>query len=143
MNHHWVRRAGCSNWLRELACVLVLVLGPAVPRGAEAQFRGIRFEITQVGDTTFRFPRGTAGWVQAGVTGIAVDPKERDALIARFRVIRVDSGLATALVTGQTTRVATTHIVVLEEPPRPWYKAITFWGGAVLGAALGVLVGRG
>ena len=36
------------------------------PRVVQAQFRGVRFEITQVGDTTFRFPRGNAGWVKPG-----------------------------------------------------------------------------
>ena len=77
----------------------------------------MRFEITQVGDTTFRFPRGNAGWVKSGMKGIAVDPRRRDALVAQFRVVRIDSGLVTAVVTGQTTRVATEHVVVMSEPP--------------------------
>ena len=106
----------------------------------QAQSRGVRFEITQVSDTTFRFPRGSAGWVKAGVTGIAVDPRRRDVLVARFRVARVDSGLVTAVVTGQTTRVATEHIAVMAEPPRPWYKGITFWAGTVFGIVIGALI---
>ena len=124
------------------AAALCLMVCMAVPGVAAAQFRGIRFEITQVGDTTFRFPRGFATWVKEGVTGIAVDPRRRDVLVARFRVIAVDSGLATALITGQTTRVATEHVVVLREPPRPWWRGLTFWGGTALGAALGFLLGR-
>lgn len=133
-----VRRASCSCWFSGLGLGLVLWLG-APP--LQAQFRGVRFEITQVGDTTFRFPRGTAGWVKPGETGIAVDPRRRDVLVARFRVARVDSGLVTAVVTGQTTRVATEHIAVMTEPSRPWYKGITFWGGAALGAVAGFLLG--
>ncbi len=120
---------------------LLLVLGLVIPaRSAPAQYRGVRFEITQVGDTTFGFPRGDATWVKPGITGIAVDPRRRDVLVARFRVIRVDTGFVTALITGQTTRVATEHVVVLNEPARPWYRAATFWGGAALGVILGVLV---
>lgn len=117
------------------SCALALV-----PIATEAQFRGVRFEITQVGDTTFRFPRGNAGWVKTGATGNAVDPRRRDALVARFRVVRVDTGLVTAVITGQTTRVATEHIAVLAEPPKPWYKGITFWGGTVFGAVIGALI---
>ncbi len=116
----------------------MLVLGAGT---AEAQFRGVRFEITQVGDTTFRFPRGDAGWVKAGGSGIVVDPRRRDVLVARFRALRVDSGLVTALVTGQTTRVATEHIAIMTEPPRPWYRLATFWGGAIIGAILGFAAG--
>ena len=119
------------------ACVLGLVLG-AGP--AHAQFRGVRFEITQVGDTTFRFPRGNAGWVKAGITGISVDPRERDALVARFKVLKVDSGLVTAMVTGKRTRLTTEHIAVLAEPPKPWYRGITFWAGTVFGIVVGALI---
>lgn len=125
----WVVIAGC--WL-----------GPGLhPAEASAQFRGVRFEITQVGDTTFRFPRGSAGWVVPGKTGNAVDPRRRDVLVARFRVVRIDSGLVTALITGQTTRVSTEHIAVISEPPKPWYKGITFWAGAVFGMILGFAIG--
>ena len=123
--------AGC--WV----CVLGLVLVASI---AQAQSRGIRFEITQVGDGTFRFPRGTAGWLRRDMTGHAVDPRRRDALVARFRIVRVDSGLVTALVTGLTTRVATDHIAVMDEPPKPWYRGITFWAGTVFGIVVGALI---
>lgn len=130
-----VLRTGCS-----ICCLVGLTLGA---RPIEAQFRGVRFEITQVGDTTFRFPRGRAGWVRPGLTGIAVDPRRRDALVARFSVARIDSGLVTAVITGLTTRVATEHVAVMSEPPRPWYKGITFWAGTVFGAVLGALIAGG
>jgi len=119
--------------------LLVLALGlTAAP--AAAQSLGARFEITQVGDTTFRFSRGTAGWVRLGTTGIAVDPKRRDALVARFSIARIDSGLVTAMIMGQTTRVATEHIAVLSVPPKPWWKGITFWAGTVFGVVIGALI---
>ncbi|HEX9563236.1 MAG TPA: hypothetical protein VF981_04665 [Gemmatimonadaceae bacterium] len=128
------------RWLVRAGCLFsFLVLGrAAVPAPAGAQVSGVRFEITQVGDTTFGFPRGTAGWVKEGVTGIAVDPRRRDVLIARFLVIRVDTGFATALITGQTTRVATEHVVVLNQPSPPWYRTATFWGGTFVGVVLGL-----
>lgn len=122
--------------------LMVLALGlTAAP--AAAQLTGVRFEITQVGDTTFRFSRGRAGWVKVGTTGIAVDPRRRDGLVARFRIARIDSGLVTALITGMTTRVTTDHIAVLAEPPKPWYKGITFWAGTVFGIVIGALIAGG
>jgi len=125
--------ASCCRWL----LLVALVLGP---RPAAAQFRGVRFEITQVGDTTFRFSRGSAAWVRDKATGLVVDPRSRDAFVARFTVARVDSGLVTAVITGQRSRVATEHIAVMAEPPKPWYKGITFWAGTVFGVVIGALI---
>jgi hypothetical protein len=134
-----VRRAGSvlRGWCWTCCLGVGLLLGAG---DVQAQNRGIRFEITQVGDTTFRFPRGRATWVKPTTSGIAVDPRRRDILVARFRVMKVDSGLVTALITGMTTRVTTDHIAVITEPPKPWYKGITFWGGAVFGFVIGALV---
>ena len=129
----WLLVADCLSWL----LVLGLLLGPNT---AGAQSRGIRFEITQVADTTFRFPRGSASWVRVDMTGIAVDPKQRDILVARFRIVGVDSGLVTARVTGATTRVTTEHIALMAEPPKPWYRGITFWAGTVFGIVVGALI---
>jgi hypothetical protein len=131
-----VRPLAGARW-RTGVLLLALALG-ATP--AQAQFTGVRFEITQVGDTTFRFPRGNAGWVRPEMTGIAVDPRRRDILVARFKVARIDSGLVTAVITGMTTRVATEHIAVLDAPPKPWYKGITFWAGTVFGIVIGALI---
>ena len=119
---------------------MVLAVG-ATPAGAQS--RGVRFEITQVTDTTFRFSRGSAAWVRPEMTGHAVDPRRRDILVARFRVARIDSGLVTAIITGMTTRVATEHIAILAEPPKPWYKGITFWAGTVFGIVIGALITGG
>lgn len=119
-----------------LSFMVVALAGPA-----HAQFRGIRFEISRVGDTTLAFPRGSEKWIKAGQSGIAVDPRRRDALVARFRVVGIDSGFVMAVVTGQTTRIVTDHIAILDEPRRPWYKTVLFWGGMAIGAALGTMVG--
>lgn len=107
---------------------------------AIAQYRGVRFEITSVGDSTFSFASGNEKWIRTGLVGIAVDPKRRDALVARFRVISVRAGEASALVEGQTTNLRTDHVVVLEEPRRSWYRQSAFWWGLVTGSALGASV---
>jgi uncharacterized membrane protein YoaK (UPF0700 family) len=76
--------------------------------------------------------------VRAGAAGTAIDPRRRDELVARFRVLGVREGSATALVTGQTTAITTDHVATMEEPRRPWYRHRTFWSGLILGAALGL-----
>ena len=117
------------------ALVGTLVAAPL----ARAQESATRFEITAVGDTTFSFRVGQEfGWVRRGQRGIAVDPRRRDVLIARFRVLRVAEGQATALITGQTTTVEVTHVALLTRPHTPWYRQPTFWAGLVLGGAIGI-----
>lgn len=118
------------------ACVALVLCSARV----DAQYRGVRFEITRVGDSTFFFSAGAEKWIKKGSAGIAVDPKRRDALVARFRVTAVDAGEASALVEGQTTNVRTDHVVILEEPRRSWMKQPTFWWGLVTGSALGASV---
>ena len=116
---------------RILVRVVALALGAfllAVPRNAGAQQVTARFEITSVGDSTFTFAIGPQRWVAQRTRGIVVDPAQRDALVARFRILRVDEGVVTALVTGQTTVVTTQHFVVMNPPPLPkWYKRSVFW----------------
>ena len=115
---------------------LLLAAAPA----AHAQPSATRFEITAVGDTTFVFRVGDPqDWVRRGMSGIAVDPRRRDVLIARFRVTAVRDGEATALITGQTTVVETEHVALLTRPETPWYRRPTFWIGLVLGGAIGVV----
>lgn len=125
--------------MRALAATAALLTVLAVP--ADAQLRGVRFEVVNVGDTTVAFRAGGERWIHTGDRGIAVDPRRRDALVARLRVLRVERGTATAVVTGQTTAVTTDHIVVFQEPKRRWFASKSFWGGIVAGAALGAVVG--
>ena len=117
--------------------LLLLALG-AVPE-AGAQASATRFEITAVDDTTFTLRLGPHDWVRPGLRGIAVDPRRRDVLIARFRITDVREGEATALVTGQTTVVEVSHVALLTRPETPWYRQRLFWIGALLGGAIGVL----
>ena len=80
--------------------------------------------------------------MKRGARGIAVDPTDHDAMVARFQVVRVDSGKATAIITGQTTRVTTDHVALIERPTVPWFKQGAFWIGAALGALVGVVSTR-
>lgn len=121
-----------------IVATLLLVLSA---RPAVAQVSGVRFEITEVADSTFAFFRGRVKWVRPRQSGIVVDPQRRDALVAQFRVLRVDSTTVTALITGQTSRVGLEHMAVIEEPRAPWFRTLRFWGGALVGFTLGVLAG--
>jgi len=112
-----------------------------VARPAAAQELTQRFSISEVGDTTFTFAVGNTRWVKPKQRGIAVDARERDALVARFRVLSVEQGVATALITGQTTRVTPSHTVMMQRPPERWYANPRFWAGTVVGLVGGVLAG--
>ena len=87
------------------------------------------------------FPRGAARWVRPGLVGIAVDPRRRDALVAQFRVVKVDSGVASAVIIGSMTRPQTDHIAILQQPPRAWFRTPLFWGSLAIGFALGAMTG--
>jgi hypothetical protein len=127
--------------MRALVLGLVIAaLGSGSP--AAAQSGAFRFEILTATDSTITIPTDQMSWVKRGTRGIAVDPREHDAMVARFQVVRVDSGQATALITGQTTRVTTDHVAVIDRPHVPWYKQGVFWIGAVVGAAVGVVASR-
>ncbi len=109
---------------------------------AEAQLRGVRFEITAVGDTTLSFNVGRERWLRRGERGIAVDPRKRDVLVARLQLLGVGAdGVATAVITGQTTAITTDHVVIIQEPRPSWYRRKAFWGGLVAGLALGIVTG--
>lgn len=107
--------------------------------GAEAQVRIARFYVDSVTDSTLVFRLGKVDWLRPGTTGIAVDPRQRDALVARFRVISVGERRAEALVTGQTTFVTTDHVALVEEPPRRFWRESSFWVGTLLGSVIGAV----
>jgi hypothetical protein len=121
-----------------LAALLMLTLGLcALASPARAQERAIRFEIIDAQDTVFTFAVGRYPWVAPGQRGIVVDPRRRDVLVARFRVLTVQEGLATALVTGQTTTLSTSHSALLDEPTKAFWRRGTFWTGLLIGIGLG------
>ncbi len=96
-----------------------------------------RFDVVSVEDTTFTILIGPDRWVRRGTIGIAVDPARRDALVARFRILSRLGDSATALVTGQTTRVSATHVALIREPVPGPLQQEAFWTGLFLGVAAG------
>ncbi|HEU6451089.1 MAG TPA: hypothetical protein VFT57_06685 [Gemmatimonadaceae bacterium] len=131
--------------MRHIAITLTLSIFLLAAPGAgalRAQQGAYRFNIASAGDSTFSFPLSRDSWVKKGMHGIAVDPARHDVLIARFIVTRVTRDSAVALVTGQTTRVTTDFVALLERPVKPWYLRPTFWLGGVLGAIVGVVASR-
>ena len=121
--------------------VLGAATAAALATRAGAQDLTQRFSITTVQDTTFTFAVGRTRWVKPKQRGVAVDARARDMLVARFRVMRVDNGVATALITGETTRLAPVHTVVMDRPPDRWYRRPIFWAGLVSGLVVGVFGG--
>jgi len=121
---------------------LALAAGFTAPRAVRAQDSAVRFEIRTVGDSTFTFAATQAPWVARGQKGIAVDPRRRDGLVARFVVLGVDAGVANALILGQSQKVTTDHVVLLRPPQSRWYASKRFWIGALGGAAAGFVAGK-
>lgn len=97
-----------------------------------------RFDVISVEESTFTILVGGERWIRRGVTGVAVDPRRRDALVARFRVIGRAGDSATALVTGQTTRLAPTHVALIRQPVPGPLRQDAFWAGLFFGLAAGV-----
>jgi hypothetical protein len=132
--------AACGAGRSDGAALAPQAAGGRFPRDAA------RFELRPVADTALRLAVAEVRWIRAGLEGIAVDPARGDALVARFRVVRVAADSATGLVTGQTTRLSAQHVALLVPPTRPWWRVRLFWlgaaGGGILGAALGALAGR-
>lgn len=108
---------------------------PRIPRDAA------RFEIDSVTDSTATFRIREARWVRPGLQSYVVDPAQRDALVARLRVIARDSMNATALVTGQVSRVRAEHFLLVVRPTPHWWQSRVFWAGALFGAAFGAGAG--
>lgn len=107
-----------------------------IPRDAS------RFEIESVDDSIARFLPYETRWLRVGTPMYAVDPARRDALVARLRVVGMDSGRVRALVVSQTTRLTTNHFLLAVEPKRAFYQTKRFWGTLFVGAGLGVAGSR-
>lgn len=126
---------------RSLAVVAFLLLTGGAAGRAGAQQETARFFVDSVADSTFVFRVGTARWLRGGSMGIAVDPGRRDARVARFRVLTVRDGRATALITGQTTFVTTDHVALVDVPRRRFWRDTRFWAGTVIGGIFGTALG--
>lgn len=109
----------------------------AAPSAQEAR---PRFSIGAVADSTVDLVLGGAGWVRAGMRGAVVDPRRRDALVARVTVLTVTDHTAVALVTGQTAPLSTEMVALIPAPPLSWLRQRAFWAGTLVGLALGVAV---
>ena len=126
--------------MRLFLLLLTAVITVALPRGARAQDRDVRFAITHVGDTTVTFQAGKMTWVVRSPRAIVVDPRRRDALVAQLKVLSIGAnGEATALVTAQAGRITTEHVVIGTEPRSRWYRSPMMW----MGVAFGLIVGFG
>ena len=121
--------------------LVALVVAALAPLSLRAQDESVRFDIKSVGDSTFAFDVSRAPWVTRGLKGIAVDPRRRDGLVARFEVLRIDEGVATALILGQSQKLTTEHVVLLRAPRSHWYASKRFWFGALGGAVVGFALG--
>lgn len=122
--------------------LIALALGALLPARARAQDEAVRFDIRSVGDSTFTFDVSRAPWVARGQSGIAVDPRRRDGLVARFVVLGVSEGVANALILGQSQKLTTEHVVLLRPPRERWYASGKFWLGALGGLIVGFFVGH-
>jgi hypothetical protein len=134
------RRSSCIARAAAVGVALLALLIAGAP--ASAQDRAVRFEIVAVGDTTITLRTGEERWLRPGQAGVAVDPRKRDELVGRFRVMRVEEGQAVAIITGQTTRLTIDHVGVLTEPRRPWYRSRGFWAGLIGGLIAGFAAGK-
>jgi hypothetical protein len=129
--------------MRLVSVVATVALIGAPCAAARAQQRDYRFEITQVTDTTVTFRAGRLTWVVRSPSTIVVDPRRRDALVARLKVLSISStGDATALITGQSGRITTEHFVISAEPKTQWYRSPMLWMGTVFGLLAGYGLGR-
>ncbi len=130
--------------IRRCGWFLVVVLAAflATPRASRAQDTAVRFEISNVGDSTVTFRLGRVTWVRPGMPAIVVDPRRRDILVARVKVLSITKDTASALITGQTTLVARDHLVLLSPPPSRFFRSRAFWGGILSGLATGFVLGK-
>jgi hypothetical protein len=125
--------------IRSLAIVAALAVAPSVVR---AQDSAVRMEIKSVGDSTFTFNSSQIPWVARGQNGIVVDPRRRDVLVARFKVLTVESGTGSALILGQTQPVSIDHVALLRQPRPNWFTSKSFWIGVAGGFAGGFIAGK-
>jgi hypothetical protein len=127
---------------RRALIALGMLVAFAAPAALRAQSSGVRFEITNVGDSTITFATGRADWVKKGLNGLAIDPRQRDVLVARFEVLEVREGAALAVITGATRPLSTDDVAVLDEPAPSLVRQRRFWAGVLAGALAGVGLGR-
>lgn len=98
-----------------------------------------RFSISTTTDSTVVFRPIEARWLKPGMRGLTVDPAQRDALIARLTIKRVDTSGVLASIDGRVAQVSTSHVVLMVKPSVAWWHDKRFWFGAGAGLAVGAL----
>ena len=98
-----------------------------------------RFAIAASTDSTVTFRHVEVRWLRPGMRGYVVDPLQRDALIARLTIQRVDTNGTIAAIAGGVSPVALTHIVLFEIPAKNWWRDKRFWFGAGVGVVTGIV----
>ena len=134
-----------ARWLLALCLTTALALAgarPAAAQGVPENAHTVRFGITSIADSTFTFAVGENAWVARGLRGLAVDPRRNDVLVARFVVLEVKAGEATALITGETTRLVMQHAILLQAPERRHRSRAPTVIAAILGLVLGFAAGK-
>jgi RimJ/RimL family protein N-acetyltransferase len=138
------RAATVPMMVRMLACALLAACHRTTPLPASSSSPlpriprdAARFEIDSVTDSTAIFRWREARWMRRGDVAYAVDPMQRDALIAQLRIVSRDSLTATAVVTSQVSGIRLTHMLLVLHPTAPWWRRTPFWTGAGVGAVLG------
>ena len=127
---------------RRTLLAIAIALAALVPAEVHAQSTGARFEIREVGDSTISFATGRASWVRPGLRGLALDPAQRDVLVARFEVVEVREGAALALITGATRPITLVDVAVLPEPSPSVTRQRGFWAAVGLALLAGFGLGR-
>jgi hypothetical protein len=116
------------TWRAAPSSVVTTRILARIPRDAA------RFEIDSVTDSTATFRVREATWVRPGMQSYMVDPAQRDALVARLRILSRSGESATAIVTGQVTSIKAEHFLLVVRPEVPWWSSRRFWMGTVVGA---------
>ena len=98
-----------------------------------------RFSIATTTDSTVVFRPIEARWLKSGMRALTVDPAQRDALIARLTIKRVDTSGVLASIDGRVAQVSTSHVVLVVRPSITWWRDKRFWFGAGAGVAAGAL----
>lgn len=98
-----------------------------------------RFAVAASTDSSVTFRPAEVRWLRPGMRGHVVDPSQRDALIARLTIQRVDTGGTIATIAGGVSPVQLTHVVLFEKPPTSWWRDRRFWLGSGAGIVAGVI----
>ena len=136
------RRAMLGAWMAVAGLGACHVTTPVERERSRLSIRrdASRFVVASSTDSTVTFRPIEARWLKRGMRGYVVDPLQRDALIARLTIQRIDTGGVTAVIDGGVSPVVPTHVVLVEQPASAWWHDRRFWAGVGGGALAGVFI---